>query len=178
VRRGQRGFTVVELSISLLILLLALALAADLFLETSKLLAYTSGEALDAPVPLVIARIRADVQGSVGVVPVLTEDGALEAILVQELDRRIVYEKRGDALYRRIVPASGGPPSEPQLLWPAVSGWSCRIVGANLVHLEVTYRRRAVPRSPLPTLDRGPATEELTQKMFLLPRGAGLGETW
>ncbi|HEX9945567.1 MAG TPA: prepilin-type N-terminal cleavage/methylation domain-containing protein [Thermoanaerobaculia bacterium] len=171
-RAGQAGFTVIELSVSLVLLLLALALSAELFTETSQLFAYTSGESLDTPVPLVIARIRGDVQGAVGVVPVLRQDGALDRVVLLGLDRQILYQKRGDSLYRTVA---GG---KPLVLWRGVTHWSCRVLGSNLVDLEVTYRRRAVPRSPLPGLDRGPATEELTQKMFLLPRGAGLGETW
>jgi hypothetical protein len=44
----------------------------------------------------------------------------------------------------------------------------------------VTYLRRTTPHSPLPTLpvNRGPVTETLKQRMFLLPRGAGLGDRW
>jgi prepilin-type N-terminal cleavage/methylation domain-containing protein len=173
-RAGQAGFTLVELSVALLLLLLALALAADLFQETAQLFAYTSGEALDTPVPLAVARIRGDVQDAAGVLPVPGKEG-LNKLMLQGLDgRQIVYEKQGEDLYRRVVPG------EPAVLWHGVTGWSCQVLGSGLVDLEVAYRRRAVPRSPLPGLpaDRGPATEELTQKMFLLPRGAGLGETW
>lgn len=179
-RRGEAGFTLVEICISITILLVALMLAAQILMEISQLFAETSGEALDAPLPLVIARIRADIVGSTGVFPTPGEDGTLGSVAVQGLSRRIVYQREGDDLFRTVVPLNGDPPEKPVLLWRGITGWGCRIHGANLVELEVTYRRRTVPRSPLPTLPglRGPVTEELTQRMFLLPRGGGLGDTW
>lgn len=179
-RSGQAGFTLIELSISLVLLLLALALSAQLLMETSQLLAETSGESLDTPVPLVIARIRGDVQAAVGAFPVFDEEGALVSVVIQKLEEQILYEKRGLALYRRVVPAGGGP-QRTGLLWPGVTDWSCsRIHPKGLIELEVTYHRRRVPRTPLPALpaSRGALTERLTQRMFLLPRGAGLGDTW
>ena len=176
----EAGFTLIEICISMALLLVALLLAAQILMETSQLFAETSGEALDAPVPLVIARIRADVLGSTGTFPILDEDGTLNAVAVQGLGRQIFYQKIGDALFRRVVPLNGDPPEKPVLLWRGVTGWRCRVHGGNLVELEVTYRRRTLPRSPLPSLPglRGPLTEELTQRMYLLPRGAGLGDTW
>lgn len=179
-RKREAGFTLVEICISMALLLVALLLAAQILMETSQLFAETSGEALDAPVPLVIARIRADILGSTGAFPMPGEDGTLGAVAVQGLGQRIVYQKMGDALFRTVVPLNGDPPEKPVLLWRGVTGWGCQIHGGNLVELEVAYRRRTVRRSPLPTLPalRGPVTEELTQKMYLLPRGAGLGDTW
>jgi hypothetical protein len=170
---GPAGFTLVETAVALVLLLLALALAADLLQETAQIFAYTAGEALDTPVPLAIARIRNDVLGSMGVVPISGRDG-LDGLVIQGPDRPILYERRGDGLYRRVVPG------EPALLWSGVTDWRCQVLPSGLVDLEVTYRRRAVPHSPLPGLpaERGAAMEEATQKMFLLPRGGGLAETW
>jgi prepilin-type N-terminal cleavage/methylation domain-containing protein len=178
-RSGRAGFTLIELSISLAILLIALALASQLLMETAQLFAESSGESLNAPVPLLIARIRGDVQGSTGVVPIY-DAGVLVRVDVQGRDGRIYYEKMGVALYRTFEPWDGSPPRT-ALLWPGVTGWSCdRLEPKGLILLEVTYRRRSTPHTPLPTLPalRGPLTETLTQRMFLLPRGAGLGETW
>jgi prepilin-type N-terminal cleavage/methylation domain-containing protein len=180
-RSGRAGFTLIELSISLAILLIALALASQLLMETSQLFAESSGESLDAPVPLLIARIRGDVQGSTSVEPVYDLIAhTLQSVDMQGFDGRISYEKMGVALYRTFTPADGSPPRT-ALLWPGVIGWGCeRLQPKGLILLEVTYRRRSTPRTPLPTLPalRGPVMETLTQRMFLLPRGAGLGETW
>ena len=176
---GRDGFTLIELSISLALLLVALAIAAQLLMETSQLFAETSGESLDAPVPLVLARIRADVQGAAGAYPVLDEDGSLARIVIQGVEGQILYERAGPDLVRTVVPADGSPKTA--LLWRGITNWSCSQVGPKgLIELAVSYRRRTVPHTPLPALPavRGPVTEELTQRMFLLPRGAGLGETW
>jgi prepilin-type N-terminal cleavage/methylation domain-containing protein len=180
VDRGEAGFTLVEMTISLSLLLVALLLAAQVLEETSQLFAETSGEALDAPVSLVIARIRADVLGSLGVVPIPDEDGNLVGVSIQGFGHQILYRKLGDALFRTVVPQNGDPPGKPVLLWRGVKAWSCQIQGPRLVELEVTYQRRTVSRSPLPALPafRGPVQEDLTQRMYLLPRGAGLGDTW
>jgi hypothetical protein len=180
---GQGGFTLIEISIALLLLMLGLLLAAQLLMETSKLFAETSGEASDTPVPLVLARIRGDVQGSAAAAPVLQVDGSLAAItMVGGPEGEVVYAKQGTDLFRSIVPANGDPPGPPVLLWRGVTAWSCQIVPGttSLVDLQVTYRRRTVPHTPLAVLPayRGPLTEDLTQRMYLLPRGGGLGDTW
>jgi len=54
------------------------------------------------------------------------------------------------------------------------------VPGTSLVELRVTYSRRAVPRSPLPGMpvDRGALRKQLTQELFLVPRGGGLGDSW
>ena len=178
--RGEAGFTLIEICISMALLLLALALAAQILLETSQLFAETSAEALDAPVPLVITRMRADILGSTGVIPILDEEDHLIAVAVQGFGQRIVYQKDGENLFRTVVPLNGDPPEKPMLLWRGVTGWDCQILKGNLVELEVSYRRHTVPRSPLPTQPgtKRPLREELKQKMYLLPRGGGLGDSW
>jgi len=183
VSRGQGGFTLIEISIALLLLMLGLALAAQLLMETSKLFAETSGEAIDTPVPLVLSRIRGDVQGSAAAAPVLQVNGSLAAItMVGGPEGEVVYARQGTDLFRSIVPSNGDPPRPPALLWRGVTAWSCQIVPGttSLVDLQVTYLRRTVPHTPLAVLPayRGPLTEELTQRMYLLPRAGGLGDTW
>jgi hypothetical protein len=176
----QGGFTLVELSIALVLLIVGLLIAADLLMETSQLFAESAGESLDTPVPLVVARIRGDVQGGIGVATVRRTDGSLARVVIQGLGEQIVYEKPGDTLVRTVAIA-GAAPRGAETLWRGVIAWDCQTLpGTSLVQLSVTYQRRAVPRSPLPGLpaDRGPRVELLTQSMFLLPRGAGLGDTW
>ena len=178
----QGGFTLIEISIALVLMMLGLLLAAQLLMETSKLFAETSGEAVDTPVPLVIARIRGDIQGSAAAAPVFLANGSLAAItMVGGPEGEVVYAKQGTDLFRSVVPLDGDPPKPPVLLWRNVTAWSCQIVpGTNLVDLQVTYRRRSEPHTPLAVLPawRGALNEELTQRMFLLPRGGGLGSSW
>lgn len=179
-RHRQEGFSLLEMMIVLVLLMVGLMIAADLLMETSQLFAETSGEALDTPVPLVIARIRGDIQGGVGVGTVLREDGTLDKVQIQGLGEQIVYEKNGDTLFRTVL-SDAAPPQGSQILWRGVSDWRCQIMpGTALVELSVTYSRRATPRSPLPGMpvDRGAISQQLTQKMFLLPRGGGLGDSW
>jgi hypothetical protein len=171
----------IELALAMAVFLVALSLATQILMETAQLFAETSGEALDTPVPLVLARIRADVQGAVSVFPIEDADGELATLAIQGFGGQILYQKQDEALYRTVVPASG-PPKKPTLLWRDVTDWKCEMLGPNLnlVNLEVTYRRRTVPRTPLPRLPafRGPLKQELTQRMYLLPRGAGLAGSW
>jgi prepilin-type N-terminal cleavage/methylation domain-containing protein len=178
---SQDGFTLVEMSIALVLLMLGLAIATQVLMETSRLFAETAGEAQDTPVPLVIARIRGDVQGAADASPLLLEDGSLAAVqMVGGPEGQVIYERRGTDLYRRVLPTSGGEPP-PTLLWRGVTAWSCQVVpGTRLLDLQVTYRRRTVPHTPLAVMPayRGPLTEELTQRLYLLPRGGGLGDTW
>jgi prepilin-type N-terminal cleavage/methylation domain-containing protein len=179
-RQRQQGFSLLEMMIVLVLLMVGLMIAADLLMETSQLFAETSGEALDTPVPLVIARIRGDIQGGIGVGTVLSEDGTLDKVQIQGAGEQIVYEKNGDALYRTVL-ADAAPSQGSQLLWRGVSDWNCRVEpGTTLVELSVTYSRRATPRSPLPGMpvDRGAISQQLTQTMFFVPRGGGLGDTW
>jgi len=108
-------------------------------------------------VPLVIARIRGDIQGGIGVGTVLREDGTLDKVQIQGIGEQIVYEKNGDTLFRTVLSDAAAPQGS-QILWRGVSDWGCRIEpGTALVELSVTYSRRAVPRSPLPGMpvDRG-----------------------
>lgn len=179
-RSCQAGFTLVELLIAMVLLALALAIAAQLLLEASKLFAETSGEALETPVPLAIARIRNDIQGAISVMPLRDEEGTLVQVAIQGYAGQIFYSREGGTLYRTFVPPDELP-QDPAPLWREVTGWSCDLIpGTKLIDLEVVYTRRSTARTPLPPLpvDRGPLTETLTQRMFLLPRGAGLEGTW
>src|SRR3954471_23650575 len=104
----QDGFTLVEMSIALVLLMLGLMLATQVLMETSQLFAETAGEAQDTPVPLVIARIRGDVQGAADASPLLLEDGSLGAVdMVGGPEGQVIYERRGTDLYRRVLPTAG-----------------------------------------------------------------------
>jgi prepilin-type N-terminal cleavage/methylation domain-containing protein len=171
----QSGFTLIEMSIALVLLLAGLLIAADLLMETSRLFAETSGEAVDTPVPLVLARIRADFQGATSISPEPAEDGSLDKVRIQAPGEEIVYQKLGDSLFRLVLPESGLP-RDPETLWRGVTAWTCSAGGTSSpVWFSVTYKRRTTPRTPLPVLPayRGPLYEQQTEKIYLLPRGSG-----
>ena len=71
-RRRQAGFTIVEMMVALVLLLVGLMIAADLLDESSRLFVETAGEATDNPAPLAVARMRADIQASTSVTPLLS----------------------------------------------------------------------------------------------------------
>jgi prepilin-type N-terminal cleavage/methylation domain-containing protein len=173
--RRDAGFTLIEVAVALVLLLAGLLIAVDLLMETARLFAETSGEALDTPVPLAIARIRDDIVGSSSVTPEYTEDGKLDRIRIGAPGAEIDYEKVGDSLYRLVVPASG-PAKDPETLWRAVTDWSCTAGGRSTpVWFSVTYQRRTTPHTPLAVLPayRGALRETRVEKLYMLPRGAG-----
>lgn len=175
-RRRQAGFTIIEMMIALVLLLVGLMIAADLLMESSRMFVETSGEALDTPAPLADARIRADIQGATSVTPQLSPiDGKLDSIHVRGGGEEIVYQKTGDAIYRVVYPASG-PPQDPVILWRGVTAWSCEAGSQDApALLSVTYARRSTPHTPLPVMPvyRGPLSEEVTEVLYILPRGNG-----
>ncbi|HEY4572961.1 MAG TPA: prepilin-type N-terminal cleavage/methylation domain-containing protein [Thermoanaerobaculia bacterium] len=177
-RRRQAGFTIVEMMIALVLLLVGLMIAADLLMESSRLFVETAGEALDNPAPLAAARMRADIQGSTSVTPLLSplDNRTLIGVDVQGGSQEIVYQKIGDVIYRSIVLFPGSPPQDPAPLWRGVTSWSCEAGSKDEpVILAITYSRRTTPHTPLPVLpaDRGPLQEEVQEILYVLPRGDG-----
>ena len=173
-RSGAAGFTLVELLVSLFLLLLALALAAQLLVESSQMLADAAAEQVESPLPLAVARLRADIVGAASFT--LLDDRLL---LEGHPAGTVLYEMTGDELRRIVVDAAGEPLGESVLL-RGVAGWRCSEAGPRLLAVAIRYRRRAVRPSPLPVLPahRGASSEERTETLLLAPRGAGLGGSW
>jgi prepilin-type N-terminal cleavage/methylation domain-containing protein len=177
-RRRQAGFTIVEMMIALVLLLVGLMIAADLLMESSRLFVETAGEALDTPVPLAAARIRADIQNATSVTPLISplDHSTLAGVDVQGGGQEIVYQKIGDVIYRSVVLFPGSLPQDPAPLWRGVTSWSCEAGSTDApALLTVTYTRRTTPHTPLPVLpaDRGPLQEEVREILYVLPRGNG-----
>ena len=108
-------------------------------------------------------------------------DGRLLQIDIRNFDGQIFYRLEGDVLYRTFHRKGEELPQEPAPLWRDVASWRCqKVENTDLIDLEVTYTRRSMPKTPLPTLPayRGGLRETQTQRMFLCPRGGGLGWTW
>jgi prepilin-type N-terminal cleavage/methylation domain-containing protein len=181
-RSSQSGFSLVEMLIALALLALALTLSAELLMESAQLLSDSAAEQRDAPVPLILARIRGDVLGADRALMSRAEDGSLLRVLLPGHPEGLVqYEKIGGSLTRSVLDLDGTVREE-SVLWPGVTGWECRAEppGGRLVRFEVAFRRRSSRRSPLPVVPalRGPAEEDRREVLFLLPRGNGLGRTW
>jgi len=176
--RRQAGFTLVEMLISLALLMLVIALAAELMMESSQLLADSAAEQRDAPVPLIISRIRGDVLAA-------SSFGGAQGrlLLFGHPQGTVQYEKVGDELRRAVVDDHDRLEGE-TIVWRQVEAWGWSGVGMpgaslEMLKLDVTYRRRTA-RSGLAVLpgNRRPPTELRTETLFLLPRGNGLGSRW
>jgi prepilin-type N-terminal cleavage/methylation domain-containing protein len=186
-RSSQAGFSLLELLITLALMGLVLALAAGLLTESSRLLVETAGEQRDAPVPLILARIRGDVLGASSFVSTTGEDGeAPRLLLVGHPQGTLQYEQVGDELRRGVI--EGGRLRHEVTVWRGLVAWSCARVPVpgldeprpDVLRLDFHYRRRSTPRTPLPVLPfhRGPVEETRTETLFLVPRGNGLGTSW
>lgn len=186
-RSAEAGFTLPELLITLALMMLVLTLAAGLLLESSRLLVETAGEQKDAPVPLLLARIRGDVLGASSFVTTMAEDGeSPRLLLVGHPQGTIQYERVDGDLRRGVV--VGGRLEHEAVVWQGLVSWSCSRVPVvdleeqrpDVLRLDFVYQRRSTPRTPLPILPafRGPVEETRTETLFLVPRGNGLGTSW
>ena len=77
---GGEGFSLVEVLVALVLFLVGVAFAAQLLVETSQQLADAAAEQVEAPMPLVRARLRADVQAAQGALCVVRLDGTPEEV--------------------------------------------------------------------------------------------------
>lgn len=176
----QAGFTLVELLISLVIVGLALGIAAGLLQEAAQQLAEVGGEQLDAPVPAVLDRLRADVRAAADA-EVLPAPPGTPGLLLQGLPAgEVVWIQNGGELRRLVLdPADPTRPRQDAPLLRGVQSFRPG-VAAGLVSIELTYGRRRLrpPSQGLPgrRVDR---TEPRKETLLLAPRGGGLGvEGW
>ncbi len=173
--RGARGFTLIETMIALVLLLFALALAAQLLAESAQRFATAQGEVSEPPAVLLLARMRGDVRAAASFS--LLPDGGLR--LDGHPAGTVVYRQVGSDLRRQVVAASGEIESDAPA-WRNVVAFSAVPLGDRLAAITITYRRRALGRSPLQGLpaDRGSVWEERTETLQAVPRGGGLGSGW
>ncbi|MFL6196317.1 MAG: prepilin-type N-terminal cleavage/methylation domain-containing protein [Thermoanaerobaculia bacterium] len=177
-RSRQAGFTLIEVLISLVLLMVGLLIAAELLMETAQLFATTSRETTERPIPLAIARLRADVQGADSASPLFTEEGDLSGVLLTGPTQAVVYYKEDTKLMRRVDRGSFEVET-PEVIWENVIGWQAEVNG-GVLDLRIDYMLRGAPPSPLPGMpvDRVPGYEMRTERMFFLTRGSGLGASW
>ena len=177
--RRQAGFTLIELLISLVLLLVAIGIAADLLVETEQVFVDSAAEQLDPLVPLIVARIRDDVQQSAGYSVVPPLGPTTQLVLLGHPEGTVVYQKEGRDLVRLRLDEEGVTTGTWTVLRDVVS-WSAQVQTARLLRFEISYRVHAGRRSPLPTVpgERGPTSEVHTEALFVALRGGGLGASW
>jgi len=178
-RPSSRGFTLVEVMISLVLFMIGAAFAAQLLMETSQQLADAAAEQVEAPMPLVRARLRSDVQASHDAACVQRPGEPPEEIrLTGHPAGTVIYRVDEGILARRVEDDHGRPLGDGPVL-RGVESWSCAD-GGGLLFLQLTYRRRAVRRTPLVVEPgaRGPLTETRVESLLVAPRGGGLEAGW
>lgn len=173
------GFSLLEALIALALFLVAAAFAAQLLLETSQQLTDAAAEQVEAPMPLVRARLRADVQSSGNAACVYWPDETpREARMLEHPAGTVIYRVHQGVLWRLILDKDGKLVGQSPIL-RGVASWKC-LAGGGLIWIELTHDRRAVRRTPLVVAPeaRGPLVEPSVDAILLAPRGAGLGDGW
>jgi prepilin-type N-terminal cleavage/methylation domain-containing protein len=176
---SSSGFALLELLIALVLVSLALALTAQLLMESSQMLATAAAEQTDAPMPLVLARLRGDVRASSGFSLGTAEDGSMQLFLSGHPAGTVLYDRAGRDLRRTVFDAHGNLLGTAPAL-RGVTAWSCGQVSPKLLLVTISYRRSRLRVGVLPQLPglRGPVSEEQTESFLVAPRGAGLGVSW
>ncbi|MBV8201358.1 MAG: type II secretion system protein [Acidobacteria bacterium] len=183
-RRGERGFTLIEMVVSMMVLAVAMTIAAELLGESQQMLVDAGRQALDPAAALVATRLRSDVQGAVTAVAVQAPD--LSCVFLELFGHPagpIVYRLDGGDLVRSVLAPTGAPLASGALLRGATSlrcATSSLGGGPTVVLLTYSYRRSRARRSPLMLVPSlwAPAKETVTESLILTPRGAGLGSSW
>jgi prepilin-type N-terminal cleavage/methylation domain-containing protein len=177
-REPDRGFALLELLIALVLVSLALGLTAQLLMESSQMLAAAAAEQTDAPMPLVLARLRGDVRASGGFEILAAEDGSARLFLLGHPAGTVLYEHVGRDLRRTVL--KDGVVLGSSTALRGLTGWSCGAVGPRLLLVTISHRRSLLRAGVLPQLPsrRGPVSEERTESILVAPRGAGLGLSW
>jgi len=177
--KAQAGFTLVELLVSLVITMLALALAAQVLMESSQMLVDAAAEQADAPMPLVVARLRGDVRAAASFQIIAGLNGEPALLLEGHPAGAVVYERVGEQLRRTVLDGSGDVLGSATAL-RGVTGWSCLPAGPGLLAVTLAHRRSALRRGPLPALpgQRGAKQTERSELFLVAPRVSGLGESW
>jgi hypothetical protein len=176
--RGE-GFSLLELLVALALFMVAAAFVAQLLMETTQQLTDAAAEQVEAPMPLVRARLRADIQASADAGCFYRPDKTPEeARMLRHPAGTIIYRVDEGVLLRRIVDVDGKSTGESPVL-RGVESWSCD-AGGGLIWIELKYRRRAARRTPLIVEPeaRGPLSELRVESLLVAPRGAGLGGGW
>lgn len=178
-RSRASGFALVELLVAMVVLSFALALTAQLLMESSQMLADAAAEQTDAPMPLVLARLRGDVRASAGFQVGVTEDDKPRLLLLDHPAGTVVYEQSGRDLRRLVLDDTGRILGQTSAM-RGLTSWTAAPVSPRLLLVTIGYRRRHLRAGVLVQMpkDRGPVSEERSESILVTPRGAGLGLTW
>lgn len=175
--RHQRGFTLIEMLISLLLLSLAILVASRLLLETQSHLLHTSNQLLEPAAENAVQQIRADLRASSNisssVVPGWSRD---PLVLLGHPAGIVTYQKTGDELIRSIAGAGHG--SKERLVLKHVTTWRWRPRGRSveidLGHRELGHLRQQSASGRW----REPVRREIHRVFWVTPRAPAGGRRW
>ena len=169
-RRGEAGFTLVEMLVASLVLMLALALAAQLLDESGRILAHSVARARDTWTPLTSEWLRNDLRTATVAPNVEIGDPQDGPLVLAHAFGVAIWHREGATLVRDEVGVGQ------KKLLDRVEAWQWRLVGPNVVEAEVRFRRASsfihyegggVPRQDVGKVE--------TLHWLVLLRGAGAG---
>lgn len=175
--KRERGFSLIEALVALVVFLFGVALAAQLLMETSLRLRDLYTQQLEAPVSLVRARLRADLEAARWGSCVRDVDGTASGLRAfGHPTGTVVYQLEDGTLWRYLE--ESGPEARVTVL-RSVTGFACADGGA-LLGLELRGERRALRRTPLVTTPAGarPGVEPWIETLWVAPRGGGQAVGW
>jgi prepilin-type N-terminal cleavage/methylation domain-containing protein len=179
-RRGERGFTLLEMVVALALFAVAMLLAGQLLGQSRLLLTAGARKAQDPLATYVLLRLRSDVQAAdrvAGASPfgewstaALELPGAVAGSLV-------AYEREGEELVRRFEDGAGA--SGRQAWMAQVESFRWRRLGTKLVEIELVSRRApGFEDWRLAGRPEAPVDRLRIDRLLLATRGSGLGGGW
>ncbi|MEM7586992.1 MAG: prepilin-type N-terminal cleavage/methylation domain-containing protein [Acidobacteriota bacterium] len=143
--RGEKGFSLLEMIVSLAVLAIALSITSRLLLESQLRLAHSAERALDPESTLALKQIRADIRAA----SVVYGDSqwSWESLrLGGHPAGALRYERMGTDLVRRLGGSLGQPTTDRTVL-RNVTVWRWRISSAAPLQLvEIELGHRETPR--------------------------------
>ena len=144
----SRGFSLLEVVVTLAVLAVALALAGRLILESQLGLVRAQAE-LGNPLPrYAMTRIRVDVEGAASVPAILPGWRAAPLVAVLPDGGAVAWRQSGDELERLVLDGAGVAVVRHVAL-REVAGWRWRATAPGLIDVELTYRARDSSVVPL-----------------------------
>jgi prepilin-type N-terminal cleavage/methylation domain-containing protein len=135
--RRARGFTLVEVVVTLFVLAVALMIASGLLLESVRIFASSGRELREPPAELTLRLLREDVRASAPLFPGEGGAGPLDCRRAERTDR---WELVGDRLVRRgIGPLDEDLGARPML--DKVQGFAWSVPVPGLVEIRIVRRK-------------------------------------